>query len=392
MSRSGVGKSSIRGVLVITSLLLIAPKIDWPWDRVQAAMESIRSREPNTADRQANEGGYYEGLINRGSVNDRARDELALRLLGEPERWISFHDMGATHYIPDSFIQFILRPNIEYPVLDHVFTTSSVGLRDHPHYQFVKPAGTFRIVLLGSSIDMGWGVPLEETYENRLEAWLNHQVEKRGLDRHFEIINFSMAAYSPAQRMERYITFANQFQPDLVLYSATMLDTRLTQIHLCDLLRYQADPTYRFVEEGFDAAGLTEADTILKEFGTLKEKDQVKTKLKPYLWDFIDGALGKLAIECRTSGTPLVFLFVPRAGLSDRPRTRMEGTARYNAIAERYAVPVLDLSDAFDDQDPVELAIAPWDDHPNAEGHQLLFYALADALLENEKLNQLLWK
>ena len=32
-----------------------------------------------------------------------------------------------------------------------------------------KPDGTFRIAVLGSSIDMGWGVKHQDTYINQLE-------------------------------------------------------------------------------------------------------------------------------------------------------------------------------------------------------------------------------
>ncbi len=39
-------------------------------------------------------------------------------------------------------------------------------------------------------------------------------------------------------------------------------------------------------------------------------------------------------------------------------------------------LPVIDLTDTFDQIDPASLAIAAWDNHPNAMGHHRLFQAL----------------
>ncbi|QDV38694.1 SGNH/GDSL hydrolase family protein [Tautonia plasticadhaerens] len=390
-SASQAPRASLLTALLASAALLAAGLADWPAGRARSAMQSLRSAEPNRADREATAGGYYEGLINRGAPEDRATDEVALRLLGTPDRWVSFHDMGATHYIPDAFLQFQLHPDVRRPVLDHEFTTNALGLRDRDGYTVEKPEGTFRIVLLGSSIDMGWGVDVEDTYENWLEDWLNARAEKIGLDRRFEILNFAMAAYGPAQRLERFRTYAAGFDPDLVLYSGTMLDPRLSEIHLCDLIRYRADPTYDFVRAVLDVARLTDEDTELDPSGQLERRSRLKAKLAPYLWAMVDGSVGTLATECRARHLPLAYLVVPRAGLSDVPGTRDPGVSRHVEIATRHGVDLLDLTGAFDDDDPDALALAPWDDHPNADGHRLIFYALAEALVADPGLSRLLF-
>ena len=41
--------------------------------------------------------------------------------------------------------------------------------------------------MLGSSIDMGWGVALDETYVHQLELWLNAHAARRGSSRRFEM-------------------------------------------------------------------------------------------------------------------------------------------------------------------------------------------------------------
>ena len=62
-----------------------------------------------------------------------------------------------------------------------------------------------------------------------------------------------MAAYSPMQRLETLRDKVMAFHPDLVIYSATTLDIRLMEIHLCDMLRKNVDLKYDFLQEGDDA-------------------------------------------------------------------------------------------------------------------------------------------
>lgn len=388
MIATDTGRQSHLLAILTTSLLLGVGLADLPAGAGHSLMRGLRSNDWNETDREATAGGYYEGLLNpgEGAAADGTRDEVALRLLGKPERWVSFHDLCATRYHDDAFLQFDLYPNVERPVFDHVFTTNHLGLRDREGYAPAKPPGVFRIALLGSSIDMGWGVRTDETYENRLEDWLNHYARARGLQRRFEVINFACAAYGPAQRVESYRRKAAAFDPDLVLYSVTTLDPRLSQIHICQLLAHRVRSMPAYVREVIDRAGLSAEDLTLGPDGDLRDKGGVKEKLAPGLGALGDGALGLLAAQCRAAGTPLRCLIVPRAGLADAPEARAAGVARLLAIAGRHAVPAIDLSAAFDDEDLSDVELAPWDDHPNARGHQLLFIALAKTLLPDEAL------
>lgn len=369
----------ILATAVALAIGLVPPPEGW----ARAIWESARSLESKHAGDDASGASYYEGLLNVGD-HEGARGELALRLLGKPTDWVSFHDVEATHYFDADPLLFELRPNVNRAVLGQPFTTNRFGMRDR-HYERPKPEGTFRIALLGSSIDMGWGVGDEQTYENLLEDWLNAHAARRGGSRRFEVLNFAVAAYGPHQRVESFNRKALGFEPDLVLYSATMLDTKLAGLQLSKALEGRValpdGPLRRAVAD----AGLP-GDIALDDIGAMQRK------LRPYLWGLVDDALGMLAAECRSRGLPLACVIVPRAGRSDRPDTRATGVARQRGIAARHAVPVLDLSPAFDAEDPSALAIAAWDDHPNARGHALLFRALARAIVEDDSLYRTLFQ
>jgi hypothetical protein len=373
--------------MAISALLVIAGLCPLPAGWTSAARDSARSPEMNRAEREATAGGYYEGLIGGAGGPQGARGELALRLLGKPSEWSHFSESKVTRALPADVLQFELLPSQNVSLFGKPFTTNADGMRDYP-YPYEKPANTYRIALLGSSMDMGWGVGTDETYENRLEAWLNTHAARRGLARHFEVLNFSMAAYGPVQRLESFRRKALAYHPDTVFYSATMLDIRLLEIHLCELLRGRVDARYEFVRKAIAAAGLTEGDIVLDAQGQLSRKDVIKAKLRPYYWSIIDSAVGTLAADCRSAGIPLFCLIVPRVGKADAPAERALVVAKHKEVAAHYQIPVIDLSATFDHKDPATIEIAAWDDHPNALGHKLLFRALAQGVVENPRLYQ----
>jgi hypothetical protein len=371
------------GFLLVIGLLPLPPG-------ASRLRQVASSPEPSRADREEGASSYYEGLINVAA--DASRNELALRLLGKPTGWLDFHQVDATRYLPGDLLQFELEPNLRKVVLGRPFSTNHLGMRDR-EYDEAKPPGVLRIALLGASMDMGWGVGDAETYENRLEDWLNAHARRRGLARRFEVMNWSMAAYSPLHRLETFRRKTVHFEPDLILFSATLLDPRLLEIHLCGLLQDRIDPgPYDLVPRTLATAGLVEGELSRNSEGGLVDRDAVKLKLRPHLWRGIDEIVGRLATECRSHGVPLAGIIIPRAGDSDMPAERGPDVARYRAILEGHDVPTLDLSATFDDEDPAAVEIAAWDDHPNTRGHKLLFQALAVGLLEDPSLRAILFE
>jgi hypothetical protein len=247
-----------------------------------------------------------------------------------------------------------------------------------------KPENTVRVVLLGASMDMGWGVATDLTYENRLEDWLNKKARERGDERRFEILNLAVAAYSPAQRLEVYRRVGRKFKPDIVFYATTMLDPRLTEIHLGDCLIHGVDlsshPNLASViaESGYEAGHLR-----IDARGRWIDKENFKNWLTPRRDQINQEILATLAQEVRSDDTELVCLIIPRAGRNDLPHLRAEGVALQKESASASSVPVWDLTDSFDAEDPLELSVAEWDDHPNTRGHELIFLNLMEHLIND---------
>jgi len=388
VSRARVG-------LVQSALLLVVAIAPWPsrWDRVRGAVDSARSPEMNRAEREGHAAGYYEGLIGGKSGGSGAlRGDPAHRLTGKPTGWVSFREADVVHYLDDDFLQFELKPHLDRNLFGQPFLTNAFGMHDDP-ISLEKPEGTLRVAVLGSSMDMGWGVRYQETYMNKLEQWLDNYRVRHHLSnpRRFEVLNFAVAAYSPMQRLDVLRRKVMAFHPDLVIYSATTLDLRLMEIHICDMLRKRVDLKYDFISQARELAGVDADDVRLDSDGDLLNKDRLKKKLRPYYWWLYDVTLAAIAADCRSAGVPLAMVIIPRVGRADLPSARAEPVARLKALASRQGLTVFDLSDTFDLIDPAKLEIAAWDDHPNVVGHHRLFLALARALVNDHEVYQLLF-
>jgi GDSL-like Lipase/Acylhydrolase family len=395
MTTTAMATVSTARIGIVQSLaLLVVALIPWPIDceTIRGLVDSARSPELNRAEREGYAQGYYEGLIGGGDSSELLSAEPSLRLIGKPSGWVRFQEADVVRYLENDFLQFELQPLVQRNLFGQPFLTNSFGMHDDP-VTIEKPDSTMRIAVLGSSMDMGWGVRYQDTYINKLQEWLDARAIRQHLSppRHFEVLNFAVAAYSPMQRLETLRRKVLAFQPDLVIYSATTLDVRLMEIHLCDMLRKNVDLKYEFLQETTSLASVDDDDVRVDSDGRMPNKDRLKTKLRPFYWSLYDTTLGAIAAECRTAKVPLLMVIIPRVGKADSPSTRAEPVARLKAIAAHQGVPVFDLSDTFDQMDPAKIEIAAWDDHPNALGHRRLFLALARAMIKDQELCHLLF-
>lgn len=90
--------------------------------------------------------------------------------------------------------------------------TNSQGMRADRDFELEKPAGTRRIVVLGDSFGMGYGVNLEESSLHLLGEGL---AEALGCP--VEVLNFSVSGFGPAEELVVLEEEALSFEPDLVI-------------------------------------------------------------------------------------------------------------------------------------------------------------------------------
>lgn len=89
--------------------------------------------------------------------------------------------------------------------------TNSKGVRADEEIPYEKSDGVKRIILLGDSFGMGYGVNLEDTFSSQMKNYL----EKSGI--RCEIVNLSVSGHGTAEQLITLKEQGFRYQPDLVL-------------------------------------------------------------------------------------------------------------------------------------------------------------------------------
>lgn len=315
---------------------------------------------------QAETRGYYEQLLaagerpaRRGEAVETAEDAQA----PPPPGWVTFADSGIAVEDPGSH-RWKMRPNLDVIWNGVRFRTNALGYRG-PEVSRAKPAGTYRIVVLGSSNTMGHGVGDEAVYPRRLERWLGGRTAASG--RRVEIVNLAISGDSPSQRLLRLREEVPALDADWVLCDATVLDVSLEEVYLDALLRAGQEPPHDYQRAAVHRAGLSPGEP----------RGEFARKLWGVAEELLDGAYAGWADESRRQGRPLTLVLLPRA---DKVAPTPYLSRLLRRLASRHGLDCLDLEGAFAGMGLAEYRVSPWDHHPSERGHAAIFAALRDEL------------
>lgn len=117
---------------------------------------------------------------------------------------------------------------VDYEIRIH---TNSRGARADEDIPYEKPPGKFRVVALGDSFTIGYGVSLDDTFLSRMA----NELQQAGLD--CEIVNLSVSGHSTTEELILLQAEGIKYQPDIVLvgWHGTDLDGN-TQTNLYRLV------------------------------------------------------------------------------------------------------------------------------------------------------------
>src|SRR5438132_9116104 len=152
------------------------------------------------------------GLILFGLLFGCLLAEIALRIAG-----FSYPEF----YQPDDSRGYALRPGMEgwYRKEGEAYVRiNSDGLRDREHSK-AKPAGTFRIAVVGDSYPEALPVGMEDAFWAVLERKLNQCGAFDG--KKIEVINFGVSGYGSAQELLTLRERVWAYSPDLVMLAIT---------------------------------------------------------------------------------------------------------------------------------------------------------------------------
>ena len=128
-----------------------------------------------------------------------------------PKEWQELPRIKSVHALS--------QPNVRALHARVLFETNSAGFRG-PDRTPQKPPGVFRIVVIGDSVAMGWGVLYDHTYAARLERALNARPGSQTV----QVLDIALAGLNTYTAVGRLISVGLSYEPDLVIYGFTLND------------------------------------------------------------------------------------------------------------------------------------------------------------------------
>lgn len=277
---------------------------------------------------------------------------------------------------PHKGLVFSLRKNLDINFRGKKFTTNSSGFRAK---EFTDKNERFRIIGLGDSVMMGWGVSDSDTYLSRLESNLN----KSGLN--VETINLATMGYNTTQEYYALKEFGMKLKPDLVLLNYVGNDyEEISYVTKVEHPKWNS-PIYLFnvIQFGF---------TLL----TGNYDKDLRYELRPIIEpdDFEDTfyvSLKKIIFLCRAHNVPLIVLMDSRyIGLAGKNSEIIQFLSDFGVQTINLYEMLRDLDEAV----PISDAISILDDHnkkylievgPGKDNHpnELWHRDIAEILQEN---------
>jgi hypothetical protein len=306
--------------------------------------------------------------------------------------------------------------NSEGPLVEYKFDCNGyrTGRACEP-----KSAGSYRIILIGSSLAMGQNVPIQKT----LGALLPEELS-RLVGRQFELYNYAMAFGFPRNTDLRFNDVLAA-KPDLVLWVLTAVDVKLAGFSYAEDAQDQASSTPpsflagvkstikdKMRELGVDpqAASLTALRYFVQKHMSRSQYIQSYLKIPDGSegdWDAGPGAMrseltqqwearlkkfeqyaANIARMAKTAGVPLVAVMVPNraqaamVSMGDWPRGfdpfRLDQELR--SITVSHGATYIDILPEFRTTPSPERHYYPIDGHPDADGHALIARFIAKKL------------
>jgi len=264
------------------------------------------------------------------------------------------------------------RPNGKAFLMGVEVTTNSFGLREGERTK-AKPPGVYRIIALGDSITMGWGVPQDMTYPAQLERKLNAQPPKgfpEGL--RYEVLNLGVGNYNTAQEVMRLRNIGLAFDPDLIILGYFINDAEPTP-----------KPSRGFlIEHSYLFAFAVSRIRLFKPVaGTYLDYYRGLYGDGEPGWQAAQAALNELTSISRAHSIPAMMFIIPEMHeLSDSyPFAGIH--RRLEQVGATVGLPVVDLFPALKGRKPESaLWVSPLDAHHNAEAQGILANGIYEAL------------
>jgi lysophospholipase L1-like esterase len=303
-------------------------------------------------------------LVLGGFLVAMAAVEILARLLFtdgtnfDVEMWRYAKDLKAVSPLPGVGHEHI--PNRSGTYMGAEIKTNAHKLRDYD-YDFVKPPGIVRILMLGDSITLGWGAPFDDITSKRLERRLNAGLATP----RYQVINTGVGNYNTAMEVSYFVGEGYRYDPDIVVLNYFINDAEPTPIRKQNIL-------FEYSYAAVVAAGAF--DTIERLYGGRPDWKLYYSGLygsDEAGWRLAQRSLANIAAYCRARRLPLLVANYPELHeLAPYPFSPI--TAKVAAVAAADGLPFVDLLPAVAGvANPRTLWVTSADAHPNGRAAEL---------------------
>ncbi len=287
--------------------------------------------------------------------------EIAIRIYTSSH---TIYDIEMTKYAnifkedsPNPLIGHIHKPNQTAKIMNVEMSTNSDGFRDHDYA--IPKNNKYRIIFLGDSLTLGWGVELTDTFKQILEEKLNKKYPA-------EILNFGTGNYNTEQEVNLFMEKGLKYKPDKVVVFHFINDAEITpeKSQLWFLGSSQLVTLYWSRIRAF-TGNKSPANNYIEYYSSLYKDNQEG-------WNREKQAFLQLLEITKGGNISLQVVLLPDLhNLSDYPFKKEH--AMLTSFLNSNHIASLDLSPSFTGwKDSTQLWVAKDDAHPNKLTHKLI--------------------
>ena len=231
-----------------------------------------------------------------------------------------------------------------------------------------------RVLLLGGSITLGWGVPEDETVRSRLQAMLAQDGHKA------EVLNGGIGNYNAERYVSRFFKELTSLQPTDII----------VQYFLRDAEDLKPGESNFFLRNSELAVTLWIAShRLFDRLGETSLVDHYRTAYQPDAPGYLKmkGELKRLAEYAKANRIRIYLAMVPDFhNLVDYKFGFVHKLMEENA--KEFGYRFVDLLPAVQGRRPEEMWAMPGDPHPNGLGHKIMAETIFPVLQAGEKITQ----
>jgi lysophospholipase L1-like esterase len=231
-----------------------------------------------------------------------------------------------------------------------------------------RDPNTRRILVLGGSITLGWGVPEQDTMTERLASMFAQNGQK------VEVLNAGIGNYNAERYVELFLRDLTGLQPSDIVVHYFLRDAEKLDPGGGNIILRNSELAVTFWIATTRLLGKTGERSLVDHY------KEVYAETNPG-FRAMQNSLRKLAEYAKGKGIRLYLAMTPDVhNLAHYEFGFIHETMR--RIAERNGYVYIDLLPAFGKLSPEQVWAMPGDPHPNGMGHELMAKALYPALAE----------